>query len=246
MQHRFVVVLRGENICDKLSDSDPLVVGNPPLEIKPLCDKAEFTAKVANKFFNEVREIIKDLKPANSILMRGFSAKPRLPSLHNRFKLNPVCLAVYPMYKGLSRLAGMTVIDEAGSSVEELFKKYVELHNKYNYFFIHVKYTDSNGEDGNFAGKAKIIEEVDNALPIIMQKMPNVLCITGDHSTPAAMKAHSWHHIPVMIHSNYCGADGAVRFTENECNGGGLGTFESRYLMNYLLANAMKLSKYGA
>lgn len=246
MQHRFVVVFRGENLCDMLTDSDPLVIGKPPLEIKALCEKAEFTAKVVNKFYLQARDVIKDLKPANSLLMRGFSAKPRIPSLHDRFKLNSVCLATYPMYKGLSRLAGMTVIDEAGKNIEELFNKYIELHNKYDYFFIHVKYTDSNGEDGNFAGKSKIIEEVDKALPIIMGKMPNVLCITGDHSTPAAMKSHSWHHVPVMIHSNYCGADGAVRFTENECNGGGLGTFESRYLMNYLLANAMKLSKFGA
>lgn len=246
MQHRFVVVFRGQNLCDLLSDSDPLSEGKEPLEIKALSDKAEFTAQLANKFYQEVRKVIKDLKPANSLLMRGFSARPRIPSMMERFKLNSVCLATYPMYKGLSKLVGMTVIDEAGNNIEELFHKYDELHNKYDFFFIHVKYTDSNGEDGNFIQKAKIIEEVDKALPILLEKKPNVLCITGDHSTPAVMKAHSWHHVPVMINSNYCGADGAMRFTENECNSGGLGVFESQYLVNYLLANAMKLSKYGA
>lgn len=246
MQHRFVVVFRGQNLCDMLTDSDPLSEGKQPLKIVALNEKAEFTANIANKFYMEVRQVIKDLNPANSILMRGFSARPRIPSMMDRFKLNSVCLASYPMYKGLSSLVGMTVIDEAGKNIEELFRKYCELHNKYNFFFIHVKYTDSYGEDGNFIQKVKIIEEVDKALHIIIEKKPNVLCVTGDHSTPALMKSHSWHHVPVMINSNYCGADGAVRFTENECNNGGLGTLESKYLMNYLLANAMKLNKYGA
>jgi 2,3-bisphosphoglycerate-independent phosphoglycerate mutase len=246
MQHRFVVAFRGQNLCDALTDSDPLTVGKQPLEVKALNEKSEFAAQIANKFYQEARIVMKDLKPANSILMRGFSGKPRIPSMMERFRLNSVCLASYPMYKGLSKLVGMTVIDEAGKNIEELFHKYNELHNKYDFFFIHVKYTDSNGEDGNFVQKAKVIEEVDKALSIILEKKPNVLCVTGDHSTPALMKAHSWHHIPVMINSDYCGADGAMRFTENECNNGGLGTFESRYLINYLLANAMKLNKYGA
>ena len=246
MQHRFVVLFRGENLSDALTDSDPLSVGKKPLPITALNEKAAFTAQLANKFYEAVRTVIKDQQPANSLLMRGFSSRPKIPSMMERFKLNAVCLATYPMYKGLSEMVGMTVIDEAGKSIEELFTKYVELYNKYDYFFIHVKYTDSFGEDGNFLEKAKTIEAVDNALPIILQKKPNVLCITGDHSTPALMKSHSWHHIPVMIHSEYCGADGACRFTENNCNNGGLGTFESKYLINYLLANAMKLNKYGA
>jgi 2,3-bisphosphoglycerate-independent phosphoglycerate mutase len=246
MQHRFVVLFRGANLNAALTDSDPLAVGKKPLPIRALDEKAAFTAQLANKFYEEVRKVIKDLEPANSLLMRGFSVRPRIPSMMERFKLNAVCLATYPMYKGLSELVGMTVIDEAGKNVEELFHKYVELYNKYDYFFIHVKYTDSFGEDGNFSEKAKVIEGVDQALPILLQRKPNVLCITGDHSTPTLMKSHSWHHIPVMIHSEYCGADGACRFTENNCNSGGLGTFESKYLMNYLLANAMKLNKYGA
>jgi 2,3-bisphosphoglycerate-independent phosphoglycerate mutase len=246
MQHRFVVVFRGQNLYDMLTDSDPLSEGKEPIEVMALDKKAEFAARIANKFYHEVREVLKDLKPANSILMRGFSARPRIPTMMEKYKLNSVCLASYPMYKGLSKLVGMTVIDEAGKNIEELFHKYNELHNKYDFFFIHVKYTDSFGEDGNFVQKSKIIEEVDNALPILLEKKPNVLCITGDHSTPIPMKSHSWHHVPVMINSDYCGADDAVRFTENQCNNGGLGIFESKYLINYLLANAMKLNKFGA
>lgn len=245
MQHRFVLVLRGKGLQDALSDSDPLTAGKAPLEVKALNADAELTASVANKFFEAAREVIKNEKPANSILMRGFSSKPRIKTMRERFKLNALCLASYPMYRGLAKLVGMNVMD-VEKNPEDAFNKFCEFCTRYDFFFIHIKYTDSNGEDGNFVEKAKVIEAVDKALPIITAKEPHVLCITGDHSTPAAMKAHSWHHVPVLINSDFCGADGAARFTENECNRGGLGTFESKYLINYLLANALKLSKYGA
>lgn len=245
MQHRFVVMFRGENLCDKLTDSDPLMEGKAPLAVQPLTEKAEFPAEIANKFYQKAREVIKDLKPANSLLMRGFAAKPRIPSMCDRFGLNPVCIAHYPMYRGLARFVGMNVLD-AGNTPEDAFNVYLDNCTKYDFLFIHIKYTDSFGEDGNFKEKAKVIESVDKALPILLQKKPNVLCITGDHSTPAAMKGHSWHPVPVMIHSDFCGFDDAARFTENECNKGSLGMFQSKYLINYLLANAMKLSKYGA
>ena len=245
IQHRFVVVFRGQNLSGALSDSDPLLEGSMPHEVKATDKKAEFTANIVNKFYQESRKVIGNLQPANSLLMRGFSGRPRIPSMLERFKLSSVCIAAYPMYRGLARLVGMNVA-EVGKSFEDLFKKYCDFSSRYEFFFLHVKYTDSNGEDGNFAEKVKVIEAVDAALPIFMESKPQVLCITGDHSTPALMKGHSWHHVPVLISSELCGADEAQRFTENECNKGGLGTFESKYLINYLLANAMKLSKYGA
>ena len=245
MQHRFVVVFRGENLSDALSDSDPLLVGNKPHEIKAIEKEAEFAANIANKFYQEARKVIGKMKPANSLLMRGFSCKPRMPTMLERFKLNAVCIAAYPMYRGLAKLVGMNVA-EVGKSFEEIFQKYCDLCSRYEFFFLHVKYTDSSGEDGNFAEKVKVIEAVDKAMPILLKSEPQVLCITGDHSTPALMKGHSWHHVPVLISSELCGADEAQRFTENECNKGGLGIFESKYLINYLLANALKLSKYGA
>jgi 2,3-bisphosphoglycerate-independent phosphoglycerate mutase len=245
IQHRFVVIFRGRELSDALSDSDPLLEGSKPYAVKATEKKAEFTAGIVNKFYKESRTIIGSLQPANSLLMRGFSGKPRIPTMLERFKLNSVCIAAYPMYRGLAKLVGMTVV-EVGKSFEDLFKKYNDLASRYEFFFMHVKYTDSYGEDGNFAEKVKAIEAVDKAMPIIMESKPHVMCITGDHSTPALMKGHSWHHVPVLISSELCGADEAERLTENECNKGGLGTFESKYLINYLLANAMKLSKYGA
>jgi len=87
---------------------------------------------------------------------------------------------------------------------------------------------------------------VDEAFPILESKMPDVLVITGDHSTPVPLKAHSWHPVPLLVYSEYCGADQTKKFTENECNFGGLSTFPSRHLMNIILANAGKLTKYQA
>ncbi len=245
LQHRFVLVFKGMNLSEKLTDSDPLLEGKEPLMVKALSEEANFTADIANSFYKEARKVIKDLNPANSLLMRGFSSKPKIPSMQERFKLNPVCIAHYPMYRGLSRLVGMEVL-ESGVNPEDAFNVYKNNSSLYDYAFIHIKYTDSYGEDGNFEGKVKTIEAVDNALPILLKQEPSVLCITGDHSTPALMKSHSWHSVPVLINSDFCGYDDGVRFTENECNKGGLGIFYSKYLINYLLANAMRLSKYGA
>jgi len=245
IQHRFVVVFKGENLFEGVTDSDPLMEGKEPLKVKALTNDAAFTAEIVNEFFDRAMKVIKDLQPANSILMRGFSAKPSISPMNERFKINPVCIAHYPMYRGLSRLVGMSVLD-AGNSPEDAYNVYKENCSLYDYAFIHIKYTDSYGEDGNFEGKVKTIEAVDKALPILLEKKPDVLCITGDHSTPAPMKSHSWHPVPVLINSRYCGYDDGVRFTENECNKGGLGIFQSKYLINYLLANAGKLSKYGA
>ncbi len=245
IQHRFVVIFKGEGLSEKITDSDPLVGGKEPLTIKPLSGEAEFTADVVNKFFSEVIKIIKDLEPANSILMRGFSEKPKIPKMQDRFKLKPVCIAHYPMYRGLSRLVGMDVLD-SGVKPEDAFNIYKNNIENYDYSFIHIKYTDTYGEDGNFEEKVKTIEAVDKALPILLEKKPDVLCITGDHSTPVPMKSHSWHPVPVLISSALCGVDEGSRFTEKECIKGGLGMFQSKYLINYLLANALKLAKYGA
>ena len=245
IQHRFVVILKGKGLSEKITDSDPLTEGKEPLKVKAITEEAEYTAEIVNRFYHEARKVIKDLRPANSLLMRGFSERPKILSLGERFGLNPVCIAHYPMYKGLSRLVGMEILD-AGNKPEDAFNVYAENHTNYNYFFIHIKYTDSFGEDGNFLEKVRIIESVDSALPLLLNKKPDVLCVTGDHSTPVPMKSHSWHPVPVLINSEFCGFDDRIRFTENECNKGGLGIFQSKYLINYLLANSLRLSKYGA
>ena len=180
-------------------------------------------AKLIADFYKPPLPIIAKEKPANGFLMRGIAHQPHIPLFVDRYKLlKPACLAVYPMYKGLAQLVGMVKI-EGPQTIKEQFERYLAEYDNYDFFFIHFKYTDKYGEDGNFAAKKKAIEEFDAALPILLQKKPDVLAITGDHSTPCALKGHSWHPQPVMIHSATSGSDKLERFTETGANSGSLG-----------------------
>jgi len=243
--HRFVVVFKGPDLNEAIKDTDPQHEGYSPLKAEAAKEEAQFTANIINKFVEKAAQLIKDERPANGILMRGFSSRPRIPSFKEKYKLEAAAIATYPMYRGIADLMGMTLLP-APDTIDGLFETYIEYHNKYDFFFIHVKGTDQAGEDGDFPAKVGTIEKVDKALPILMKKKPNVLAVTGDHSSPCPLRSHSWHPVPTLINSEFCGTDDTVRFTENQCNIGGLGFFESKYLMTLLLANARRLDKYGA
>ena len=247
-EHRFVVVLRGKGMEGPLTDADPQKVGFeiPAAAPKnPKSTKAKKTAKVIAEFYKQALPIIAKEKPANGFLMRGIAHQPDIPAFQERYNLKPACIAVYPMYKGLAQLVGMTKI-EGPQTIAEQFEAYKKAYNDYDFFFIHFKYTDKYGEDGNYAAKVKAIEEFDAALPILLSKKPDVLVITGDHSTPAPMKGHSWHPQPVMIHSKFSGSDKLDRFTDTGANLGSLGVFPAKYLIRYMQANAGMLDKFGA
>lgn len=177
--------------------------------------------------------------------MRGIAHQPHIPLFEERYLLKPACLAVYPMYKGLAQLVGMTKI-EGPQTIKEQFERYAAEYNNYDFFFIHYKYTDKYGEDGNFDAKKKAIEDFDAALPILLGKKPDVLVITGDHSTPCALKSHSWHPQPVLIHSATSGSDKLDRFTETNANSGSLGVFPAKFLIRLMQANARMYDKFGA
>jgi len=177
--------------------------------------------------------------------MRGIAHQPEIPLFEKRYELRPACIAVYPMYKGLAQLVGMAKL-EGPQTIAEQFERYLAVYNDYDYFFIHYKYTDMHGEDGNFEAKRKAIEEVDAALPILLRKKPDVLAITGDHSTPCLIKGHSWHPQPVLLHSASSGSDKLDRFTETGANAGSLGVFAAKYLIRLMQANAKMFDKFGA
>jgi 2,3-bisphosphoglycerate-independent phosphoglycerate mutase len=184
-------------------------------------------------------------KAANGFLMRGAAHQPDIPTFEERYQMKAAAIAVYPMYKGLSQLVGMVKI-EGPQTIAEQFERYVAEYDNYDFFFIHYKYTDKAGEDGDFEAKKKAIEDFDAALPILLGKKPDVLAITGDHSTPCAMKGHSWHPQPVLLHSAYSGSDKLERFSETGANMGSLGVFEAKYLIRLMQANAKMFDKYGA
>ena len=246
--HRFVVVFRGKGLEGPLTDADPHREGLPISKAEPVNPKslkAKKAAKLVGDFYKAALPLLAKRQPANGFLMRGIAHQPAIPLFEERYQLKPACIAVYPMYKGLAQLVGMKKLEGAHTIVEQ-FERYLDEYDNFDFFFIHFKATDMYGEDGNFEAKKRAIEEFDAALPILMQKRPDVLAITGDHSTPCALKAHSWHPIPVLLHSEYSGSDKLERFTETGANMGSLGVFDARYLMRFMQANALMFDKFGA
>jgi len=244
-EHRGVVIFRGKGLSDALADSDPQLTGVEPLPVKAKDKKAEGTAKMVNQFLSQVKEILRNEKPANMILMRGFAKHPHLPRMKDIYQLNPAAIAVYPMYKGIARLLGMEIL-ETGGTIDEQFETLKTNFSKFDFFFVHIKKTDSAGEDGDFDRKVKEIEALDGEIPKLMKLNPDVLVVASDHSTPAVLKMHSWHPSPVLLRSKWCRRDEVNSFSEKACLRGGLGIFSALDIMPLALANAQKIKKLGA
>ncbi|MDA0255991.1 MAG: 2,3-bisphosphoglycerate-independent phosphoglycerate mutase [Planctomycetota bacterium] len=244
-EHRFVVVWRGPGLSGAVADTDPQATGVPPLAPEPLDAAAARTAEVAAEFVRQAREILADEPKANGMVLRGFAGRPALPSYEELYGLRAAAIAVYPMYKGLARLAGMTLVGEASTLGEQL-DVLAECWNDFDFFFLHFKYTDSTGEDGAFERKVARIEELDAAIPRIEALGPDVLIVTGDHSTPSRLRSHSWHPVPTLLAAETCRPDGLTGFSERDCLRGGFGIFPAKHLMLLAMAHAERLGKYGA
>ena len=244
-EHRFVVVLRGQGLGGSVLDTDPQVTGVPPLDPVATSDDSRKTAEVVKEFVKQGTKILADQPKANGLTLRGFSPKPALAGFEEVYGLRAAAIAVYPMYKGLARLVGMTIAGKAQTLAEQI-DVLKQSWNDYDFFFIHFKYTDSTGEDGNFQAKVQRIEELDAVMPRVTALDPTVLIVTGDHSTPSLLRSHSWHPVPTMLVSNVCRTDDCKAFSERECVRGGLGQFEAKYLMPLALSNAGRLGKFGA
>ena len=245
-EHRFLLVMRGEGLSGEVADTDPQAIGQKPLKPKPRTPDAQKTADLINEFIHQASAKLADAHPANMVLMRGFSKRPNWLTMSQAFQLKAAAIAAYPMYRGVAKLIGMDVLD-TGSTIEEEFDTLEKNWADYDFFYLHVKPTDSAGEDGDFDRKIKIIEDVDKMLPRLLDLVPDVLAVTGDHSTPALMGTHSWHPVPVMLWSKSCLPDNVDHFGERACMNGGLGpAFPAKDLMPLMLANALRLDKYGA
>ncbi|MBL7209225.1 MAG: 2,3-bisphosphoglycerate-independent phosphoglycerate mutase [Dehalococcoidia bacterium] len=245
--HRFLVVFRGNNLYPDISDSDPNQVGLKPNEVMALSPEAEKTAALAGQWVAKARDILANSYPVNMVLLRGFSQHPSFPSMSQVYKVNPVAIATYPMYRGLAKLVGMEVVDvDSDSSIEQEFAILAQHYASYDFFFLHVKQADAAGEDGDFDEKVRVIEEVDAAMPRLTDLQPDVIVVTGDHSTPALLKGHSWHPVPFLLFSRWCRTDDVTEFSERACAKGTLGRFPALEVMPLALANALKLTKFGA
>lgn len=245
LEHRFVVIFSGPGLSEHVADADPQKEGLPMKWAAASAPDGERTAAVTNAFIRRVSEVLGDEPKANACLLRGFSSAPDIPTLGKLYGVSPVAIATYPMYKGLSRLAGMDVA-EAGTTLDELFETVGRVWDRYDYFYVHVKYTDSRGEDGNYDAKKKVVEQVDSLLPKLTALNPDVLAITGDHSTPSVMSGHSWHTVPLLLASPYTRFGMSSTFGERSCVLGSLGKIPGPSLMGLMLAHAGRLAKYGA
>lgn len=244
-EHRALLVLRAKGLDERIAETDPQKTGLPPLPPVALCPEANITAEILSELLKSATRVLSDEKKANMLLLRGYAVYKKFPSIEVRFGMKSLAIASYPMYRGIARLLGMTIApltETIESEIEELRKSYAD----YDFFFIHVKPTDSRGEDGNFDAKVKVIEAVDSLVPQITALDPDVLVVTGDHSTPAALASHSWHPVPVILSSKNCRPDRVERFGERDCLLGGIGRMPTVYLMGLALAHALRLEKFGA
>jgi len=245
-EHRFLLVLRGEGLSGHIADTDPQEIGKKPLEPKPSSPEGARAAALTSTFVEQASDMLKDHFPANMVLLRGFSQRPAWPQFDEVFGLKAAAIAAYPMYLGMARLIGMKVFPSANTFNDELAMM-GKNWKKYDFFYIHVKGPDSAGEDGDLDRKIRLIEEVDEYIPRIQDLDPDVVIVTGDHSTPAVLKSHSWHPVPVLLWSRHCRPDSVDRFGERACLSGGLGPcFPAVDLMPIALANAFRLDKFGA
>jgi 2,3-bisphosphoglycerate-independent phosphoglycerate mutase len=244
-EHRFVVVFRGEGLSDALSESDPLVTGERPLPVKVLRPGAERTAELVNQFLDQAREVLKTEKPANMVLLRGFAAPPQLPAFPDLLRLRAVAITCYPMYRGLAKLIGMEALPFCTDLDDEL-RALSRNYAQYDFFYVHFKAPDRAGEDGDFDAKVAALEELDRRIPDFLNFHPDVFIVTGDHSTPAILKGHSWHPVPFLLWSRWSRSAGVSRFTERECAQGSLGRMRAVDLMPLAMANALRFKKFGA
>jgi 2,3-bisphosphoglycerate-independent phosphoglycerate mutase len=244
-EHRFLLVLRGSGLAEGVAETDPGHLGSPPLEPVAQRAEAEKTAAVVQRFIDEARIRLAGHDPANMVTLRGFAKLPDWPMFPDVFGLRSVAVAQYPMYRGVAKLVGMDAVD-VGPSKEDLFSALERAWPDYDFSFVHVKDTDKAGEDGDFDGKVSVLEEIDTYIPRIVELNPDVILITGDHSTPAALRSHSWHPVPFLLRSPTCRRDGVERFGERWCLGGGGGLCRSDDLMPLALAHAERLAKFGA
>jgi 2,3-bisphosphoglycerate-independent phosphoglycerate mutase len=244
-EHRFVICFRGPGLREAVTENDPQHEGMMPTQVTAITAGALKTANIANQFIDRAKKILADKHPANMLLLRGFSRKPELISMESVYKLKPAAIATYPMYRGLARLVGMDILTTGTTFADEI-KTLKEHYNDYDFFFVHFKALDAAGEDGDFDRKVKLLEDLDETLPDLLSLKMDVIVVTGDHSTPAMLKGHSWHTVPTMVYGQYCRPDKCIQFSEAGCLGGGLGIFPATQIMPLAMANALKLNKYGA
>jgi 2,3-bisphosphoglycerate-independent phosphoglycerate mutase len=241
--------MRGPGLGSSVTGSDPLKNGLPPQAMRALNPDSEKTVRLVNQFVERGRKLLEEYTPkqaANMILLRGFDNYPHLPAFPEIFGLRAAAIAINPTYRGIAKLVGMQVLPVEGGAVADEFTVLEKNWEQFDFFYLHVKNTDIAGEDGDFARKVSVIEEVDGLMPRLMALKPDVIIVSGDHSTPAVLKGHSWHPVPTLLYGRYVRADGIPEFGERACGRGSLGILPAKDIMPIALANAGRMEKYSS
>ncbi|MSQ15539.1 MAG: 2,3-bisphosphoglycerate-independent phosphoglycerate mutase [Dehalococcoidia bacterium] len=244
-EHRFAVVFRAPGLSDALTDTDPQHEGLAPRPAQAMDEESQSSADLVNKFIALAREKLEERYHANMIMLRGFSKQPPIPAFPKVYNLHPGAIAIYPMYRGLAKLLGMEIVP-TGATAQDTVITLKEQYDNHDFFFLHFKRADAAGEDGDFPAKVQALEEADSLIPSLMELNPDVLVVTGDHSTPAVLAAHSWHPVPVAMRAKWLRPDDVCKFSEKAFRDGSLGRFQATDLMPLAMAHALKLAKYGA
>jgi 2,3-bisphosphoglycerate-independent phosphoglycerate mutase len=245
-EYRFALVLRGQGLSGPLTETDPQQLGVAPLPVRALRPEAERTATLFNQWISSAGETLSERRPANMVTLRGLAKNPGLPSMREVYGLRAAAIASYPMYRGVAKLVGMDVLS-TGETVEEEIETLRTHWDQYDYFFLHLKKADSAGENGDFERKVSIIEQADQVvIPAVLELKPDVIVVTGDHSTPALLRSHSWHPVPLVLYSSHCRSDSVSEFSERSCARGALGRLPATDIMPLAMANALRLTKFGA
>jgi 2,3-bisphosphoglycerate-independent phosphoglycerate mutase len=245
-EHRFAFVMRGSGLGDGLTETDPQKIGVTPLLVRATGPGSEKAAQFANQFIEQARMLLAEKHPANMIMLRGFAKFPTVPTYPELYGLRAAAIAINGMYRGVARLVGMEVLQVDGDTITDEFATLEKHWNDFDFFYLHIKKTDTFGEAGDFAGKVRVIEEVDALMPRLLALQPDVVIVGGDHSSPAVLKSHSWHPVPTLLYSKYVRADGIAEFGERACARGSLGVLLAKHVMPIALANALRITKYGA
>jgi 2,3-bisphosphoglycerate-independent phosphoglycerate mutase len=245
-EHRFAFIMRASGLSDALTETDPQKTGVPALPVRALRPDAKKTARLVNQFIEEARIKLADKHPANMIMLRGFAKCPTVPTYPELFGLRAAAIAVNGMYRGVARMVGMQVVDVGGETLSDEFTALEKNWNEFDFFYLHVKGTDTAGENGDFLRKVRVIEEVDALMPRLLALQPDVVIVSGDHSSPAVLKSHSWHPVPTLLYSRHVRADSIAEFGEHACARGSLGVLPAKDVMPIALANAQRITKYSA
>ncbi len=243
-EHRVLVVLRGDGLDARIPDLDPQRVGVAPRVASASHPDAQHTADLLVEVDRQVREALVD-QPADTLLLRGFDTLQDLPHMHELFGVTAATVARYPMYRGVASLVGMDVLPKPPDRQAQVAAMR-DRWDDYDYFFMHEKETDRAGHDGDWDDKVAAIEAIDALVPDIVELGPDVLVVSGDHSSPTQLSGHSWHPVPTLMWGPRVGRDGVTSFGERACASGLLGQRPTNELMPIMLAAAGRLEKYGA